>query len=217
MLIMRAYSLADGAFFAFVSIIRRKCIDIYCSVTKKKLSLIKASKFTTAGGGLICKIKPVASTHQFALQKKYSILLFGVCSSRSYNLKAQVPSIHWKYIAKKTSLLIVVSYGLFELRGRVKGSWMKISLISGQLTLLHSSSLPPSIQTGYQIHPFVSCVYLMGGKVYLRVDLLVLMIEFWPLALVPVQSCIQASILERMTWFYTFMQLLQLLSYVARK
>ena len=76
---------------------------------------------------------------------------------------------------------------------------------------------PPSIQTGHQIHPFVSCVYLMGGKVYLRVDLLVIMIEFWPLALVPILSCIQASILERMTRFYTFMQLLQLLSYVARK
>ena len=194
---MRAYSLDDGAFFAFVSIIRRKCINIYCSVTKKKLSLIKASNFTTTGGGLICKIKKVASTRLFALQKKCSILLFGVCSSRSYNLKAQVPSIHWQYIAKKTSLLIVVSYSLFRLRGRVKGSWMKISLISGYLTLLHSPFLlisPPLNPTGHQIHHFVSCVYLMGGKVYLRVDLLVLMIEFWPLALVPVLSCIQASI-----------------------
>lgn len=87
-------------------------------------------------------------------------------------------------------------------------------------TLLLSPLLlisPASIQTGHQIHPFVSCVYLMGSKVYLRVDLLVLMIEFWPLALVPVLSCIQASILERMTQFYTFMQLLQLLSYVAWK
>ena len=56
MLIMRAYSLVDGAFFAFVSIIRIKCINIYCYVTKKKLNLIKASKFTTIGGGLICKV-----------------------------------------------------------------------------------------------------------------------------------------------------------------
>ena len=153
------------------------------------------------------------------IEKKCSILLFGVCSSRSYNLKAQVPSIHWQYIAKKTSLLIVVSYGLFGLRGRVKGSWLEISLnfwpiLLQSLLLLIS---PLSIQTGHQIHPFVSCVYLMGGKVYLRADFLVLMIEFQPLALVSVLSCIQASILERMTRFYTFMQLLQLLSYVAWK